>query len=601
MRRALATAALVFAACLPASGASGAVRAWKRAHHDLDDRRGAFQDALQRRLTDVYQQWTGLRQLWRGEPEAFKDEVVPLDGLRAIYADAAALETSAKEIDDALAASGDADAVETLVDALMDLAKETDRTEKELAESRPTGRDSRYEQETSLLRRGQALRLAGLVGAIARAPGAAAFLEGEGYEDATKGDKNRSTIRTSAVLDALGRIGDDSAVAFLRERLADERPFVRIVALENLVSAGGLGDEDRRSLLADPAPPVRRALLETLAGSGRPAAIPVLVGRMVDTRGLERERLIRALVALTGEDRGNDPSSWKAWLDAHADAIAAGTFERPATEKAGSDPDGASGGDPGKGDDAGKKDAADAETAKPVEAEGPPLHVAPALEFYGMPLPSARAVFVVEGSSGMLLPADLPMQRRFSKRHWYATRPQWHDAAIDHRDLLLEQLEMALGRAPESARIGLVHLFGATPSRVDVFGDRGLIEPTRSHVKSLLRQIDKPSPAGQLSVEEGLRRAFDLSGLDPFENPKKPDETAEIVVVVDGGWQGGRWPLPELVTEAFARRNRFYRLAACTIRIRDEKAEAEAMMRGLARVSGGWYRWVDALPPAPGG
>jgi hypothetical protein len=227
---------------------------------------------------------------------------------------------------------------------------------------------------------------------------------------------------------------------------------------------------------------------------------------------------------------------------------------------------------------------------------GPGLRVAPAITFYGLPAPSTRVLFVVPGGTDMGLPADLEVQRRFSKRYWLGSGPKWRASQADHRALLLQQLELCLGSLPEGACFGLVDLLGSTPSRVEVFGEKKLLCPSKSGIRSLVKKLEKPAPNGEMSVEEGLRHVLDLCGSDPFENPAADAPTAECVYVVDSGWNGGRWPLPEVLVEAFARENRFRRLAVYTIRLMDEKAEAQRLMEGLAEATGGDALWLTRLP-----
>jgi hypothetical protein len=570
MSRILIAGALILALGVPGFAASDAAKAWKRAQRDIGDREEAYWDEFRDRSNAVYMDWTGKLRFWRSDPEAFKDEVLPLDDLRLLYADYAAIQEDAARHDLFLAESGAEDALEVLWDAYLDLAKDVDDLEKELAEARPTGGFARYEQEPSVRRHGLAVRMAGLRKALARAPGVAAFLAEEGLEDAEKGDRHRSTVRTAGALDVLGLLDDPVAHEALRKKALAEEPFVRIVALEHLLPRGLAPPADFDFLLADASPAVRRAALQTLARSDAFAWIPTLVRELPAARGLEREWTVRALEALSGARRGDDPASWLAWLEANGPAIEAGTFARPEPEA-----------------ESGEAEAGKAQTG---------LRTGAALTFYGLPAPSARAIFVVPGGDDMALPADLSLQKRHSKHHWRSTGPRWRDDAMDHRALLLSELERTLLAAPETARVSVIHLFGSTPSRIAVHGDRRPIEPSKGKVRSLLAKVGKPKANGQLSVEEGLRRAIEISGLDPFEDPDDPAETPEILYVVDTGWNGGRWPLPELLIAAFERENRFRRLPVYAIRIADEKEEAEALMEGLAEASDGAYRWLTELP-----
>mgnify|MGYP001827884385 CR=1 FL=1 len=99
-----------------------------------------------------------------------------------------------------------------------------------------------------------------------------------------------------------------------------------------------------------------------------------------------------------------------------------------------------------------------------------------------------------------------------------------------------------------------------------------------------------------MSAEEGLRRSIGLCGSVLCSNPKAKDVCLDTVVLVHTGWVGGRWGIPAALVDDFARRNRFHRLQVNAIRIADRKDDAEALMKGLADVSGGTYLWLEDLP-----
>ncbi|MFV1958710.1 MAG: HEAT repeat domain-containing protein, partial [Planctomycetota bacterium] len=363
-----------------------AVRAWRA-------REKAYLEGLGDRLTQVYQEWTAKRRLWASDPDAYKDEVVPLDGLRELFDAYVALQEEANERDRTFAACGDPKVLPTLFKDLLDLAKAIDATEAQIASSNPSGSGGRYPVEPVIRRHGQAARLRGLVEAIAAVPASSTFLAGPGLVKAAKGDRKRSTVRRSALLDCLGRIGDEPARAKLLAMLEAPQPSLRIVGLENLCGLGAGVVERLSPRLADPSPAVRRALLDAVRerAADVPAWIPVLVPALEGVRGTERVRLIRALEALTGEPLGDRPPAWIQWLEGHRTAIEDGSFVRlpPPEEKESAKGKEGENGKKDRGGEAkapGARDGAEEGEAKPKPAAGPP--VPPAITFYGVPSPS---------------------------------------------------------------------------------------------------------------------------------------------------------------------------------------------------------------------
>ena len=69
-----------------------------------------------------------------------------------------------------------------------------------------------------------------------------------------------------------------------------------------------------------------------------------------------------------------------------------------------------------------------------------------------------------------------------------------------------------------------------------------------------------------------------------------------ILFVGDGSLRGGPYLDPDAAVLAFARWNRFRRVALHTIRICNAGPSSEHLMRRLAETGGGTYRWQRRPP-----
>lgn len=566
MRRILLLLAVLCAAA-PAHASPPACQAWKKSIKLIDKQEDVYWDDFRARLDAVYVDWAAKWRLWRQDPDTYKDEVEDLSALRELYRSYVDLQEARAQVDGELAASGIVEAAPMLLDELLDVFKVIEKLEKEMDEARPVLYGSYYDQEPAVRLNGLAVRVDGLVTALSQCADAPGYLGAEGFGRAMRADKRGSLARRAAVLDALGRTRDESARTFLERALTWDAPGLRIVAVENLVPYGADVVDALASQLKDPSPAVRRALLESIRDKGADvvAWIPPVHDVYQSADGLLRARALEALVRLTGlAAHGDDPDAWRKWFDANHEAIEAGTWKRP----------------------------------EPKEGEAPPPPVEPkaAVTFYGLGVPSRDLVFVLDGSTDLDLPAELERQQTKGDRTWRKTKHDWQDLYPDHKQVLLQQLEKTLDAMPEDAHYAVVYLWGGTPDRVPVEGAKKPLTPSKRDVRSLLKAIEKPRPQGDMSVEEGLRRALGLSGIDPEADPAEGDVLLDTAIALHTGWIGGRWGLPEALVADFARRNRYYRLQVDTIRFADRKADAEQLMQGLAEATGGRYLWLDHLP-----
>ncbi len=257
------------------------------------------------------------------------DLVYDFSPYRRLYEDYTAIEDARGQAALALARSGHAKAMRTLLAELLDLADQIDSVEVELTKKHPTGLWSWFDQRSGVLRHGLALRERLLVEGLAVVPGGAAFLADIGLKKAAKGDRRRSIVRRVAVLDALGKSGDSAARPVLETMVRAKPTYLRIASLEALIRFGADAMGALQPLLRDPSPVVQRALLSAIRTSqkGNPRWIAPVLDAYWTARHLVRADCVATLAALTRQRFGDDPERWKVWYEKYRIAINAGTFD----------------------------------------------------------------------------------------------------------------------------------------------------------------------------------------------------------------------------------------------------------------------------------
>jgi hypothetical protein len=262
-------------------------------------------------------------------------------------------------------------------------------------------------------------------------------------------------------------------------------------------------------------------------------------------------------------------------METHGEALAAGTFARPEA------PDG---------------DAA----APPPEA--PPDGAV----LYGVPLVGDGLVFVFDWSMVMTVPCDHEFEETRTMHVWHTGDRGWYDDHLMHSQALAIELRHALESAPAALRFAIVLL---NENLVDakgrvrrdlVVGQREFLGPDARGRKEALRLVEMQHPGWGLQHPEfsGLLLAFRIAGVGTEHEVDIPEPAVESFILVgDGKPKGGRFVLPDHELHAFARLNRFRRIAVDTVHISYDFPEWHRRMEGIARVSHGTYRRA-ASPPA---
>jgi len=551
---------------LTANAADEGLKAWKDELKKLERAEQKFWGEYQRRYIDALLTLEKPADDAAAHPNDAINYVLDYSGLRALYADHALIEDAKGKAHLTFAASGDPKALPELFDALMTLAKRIDDVDSDLVSARPQ-QGIRFDQRPAIERDGLAHRLDALQHAIAQCPGATTFLAGEGMKIAAKKDGKRSIVRRVAVLDMLGLCTGDEAVAALSPYAAAPESSLRIAAAEALLRHGPAARPALAPLFEDKSAAVRRALLQGVAtlGAGDPLWIEPVLGAYKTAVGVVRRDCVRALAALTNQKFGDAPAAWQDWFSDYKREITDGKFRKDQIEV---------------------REA----TPKPVPAT---------CSFYGIPTPSTRVVFVLEGSRRIFWPADLTTLLKQYKELWHGTRRAWEGTNPSQLATLLEEFDRTCASFTPDITFGALGIYAACDT--EPLGSSKLMHPDKKDIRAVRHDLERLPGDGWCAQYEGLTAAAALLGMGPESDADFPDPQGGAIFLWNAGSPyGGRFMTPEAALAAFQRFNRFRRLVVNTVRICDEGEPAETLMKGLAEATGGTYLWAKKPRTGPG-
>jgi hypothetical protein len=306
--------------------------------------------------------------------------------------------------------------------------------------------------------------------------------------------------------------GDPAVLRFFRALLSSRSPEDRILALD---VAGAACDASFLPAIVEnlghEAWQVRIAAVDALRGSGVREGVQPLIDRLEGEESPRvRTAIAAALFRLTGQDLLDSAAAWRAWWRDNG-----GTFDVPATPPA----------------------------RKPDEG-------GTVARFYGLPVRTERVCFVLDRSESMEVVQGEGGARR--------TR----------LEIAAQQLETALGRLPDKARVNVV-VFGS-----DVEPWRKSLAPLSAANRGDLRGfVAKQKPEGKTNLYDALEAALLVEGVDT------------IFLLSDGDPTAGRYQEAGMVLQAVRRLNQTRRIAIHAVAIgRDSK-----LLRRLAEESGGTY------------
>ena len=371
------------------------------------------------------------------------------------------------------------------------------------------------------------------------------------FRKARKQDaKRRSTTARVALLDIWGERKDAMTRPLIERQLGARALSLRIAALEALIRFGHPSQPVLARLLQDESPVVQRALLAAVQrhAATDPRWIGPVLGYYAAAHGLPRADALATLEVLTKGSFGDAPERWREWFSTNRAAIAHGTVAAPQADK---------------------------------KIRGARTN------FYRIETPSERILFLLDGSWSLIVPAELEIQRLRHWMHWGKGRTDSRE--VTHKDVFARELGEALVHLPPRARFG-IFVVGNHRNKEDVVGrwpDEGLVDPTKRHRTDAVQFVrDYKYSWINYDVHFALLRVFESADVDT------------LFLVNTGQLKAGRYLVPEAIVADFKRRNRFRRFVVHAIRICDTGPETTTLLEGLAKSSGGAYRWAKRPPPA---
>jgi hypothetical protein len=517
----------------------GDLKAWQKSQREIDKEERKYWDDFKNRLNEALEDFRDPVNRAGGGLSSDKEALYDYASIDRLFAEARSIGTRRGDADAALEGPK---AAATLLKVLLNDAKRADKIDAELTGGTPNFSYYTFNQEHACRLESIDARLEKLLPALSRA--SLEYLTTEARKKCARADGRKSVRRRTALLDALAARADKEAIDFLKERLNDKSPAIRIAAVEAMVACKG----ETRAMLADPDAAVRRALL--LAAAPDPAWFGPVMKHAAGARGFERELCIRLLARISNQKFGHDLAAWKAWHEEYAEELKGGKFD-----------------------------------AKNVEiAEAKPTPDPDAFTFYGLLVSSSAACFAIDASEHLAMPADVDVQRTKWRREWKDIRHSWEKEHEAHETVVSREIEAAFQSFPKEFRWGLLTMFGRLGTKA--VGEKKLLATKPGDLRAALKLIDQAPAKGWCSPVGGLVAAATLGG----------DAIDTVVLWHTGDPSGGRFMGVKPAIAAWQRFNRFRKLQVIAIRISNRKEPAEAFMKGVAEGSGGQYLWAKSPP-----
>jgi len=523
------------------------LRTWQKAQSSIDRDEHRFWKDFKSRFNEALEDFGRPVSDARDKPDLHKDAVYDYAGLEGLYNEAKGLAEARATADDLLAASGNDKACATLFAALLKGARKMDAIEADLADPVPDYGSYTFNQDHGCRLWGMRTLTTRRAAALGKCANAVPFLTGEAWKKAKRADGRKSFRRRVFVLDALASARSEASIPFLRQAIGDKTPAVRIAAIEAVAPHGKQASAALAPAWADPDPAVRRALLESLPAL--PTWFGAVLGHAKGAKGAERDLCVRYLGSVSGQPFGHDLPRWREWYGEYRTELEGGKFDPETIE---------------------------------VD-EGKPKPDPHAFAFYGIPISATGAVFVIEGSQQIAMPADLDVQLTKWRDLWRGTRRSWEKEHPSHQAILLREFKGAAAAFPEGFRWGMVTLYGRFTFKA--IGEKKLLTDKPRDAKQGVKLIEKAPEKGWCAPYQGLRTGAALGG-------KESSAIDTIVLWATGDPAGGRYMNADAAADAWNRFNRFRRLRVIAIRIGNRKQPAETFMKSIADASRGVSHWA---------
>lgn len=383
-----------------------------------------------------------------------------------------------------------------------------------------------------------------------------------GFIDRFKGSPD--WIIRAGLADVLERIDRPQVVQALLHQLKREKEAtVKVAILDALASKPTAPEIVQAAIehLKSDAWQVTAAALELIRKAGAKEAVDAVIEAMTKADGRLIYDFEDTLAALTGVDKGILPNSWKAWWEQNKDEVLAGSYKPRQEEKAGA-------------------------------GEG-------FTRFFGIPVNSKRAVFVLDRSGSMSSPADfdIPIDTGDSQLPADLQAPKGKRKI----DVARWQLKKALWMMPDGALFNVI-FYG---SAFDVYKEH-MIKLDKRTREEAFAYIDTMEPTGATNIFDSLERALQFAMGD--DGRLKKDGVDTIYLLSDGMPNQGKFRTPEEIQREVARINDSLKVVINTILVGASGAAGSAVkrpdeefMKKLAEDNNGKFsavrRKISAAPP----
>ncbi|HVE38890.1 MAG TPA: hypothetical protein VNM14_03315 [Planctomycetota bacterium] len=338
--------------------------------------------------------------------------------------------------------------------------------------------------------------------------------------------------------EALGRIDQPEALAALIARAGKEiEPGVRIAIADALAPQTAKSEEAKKALLPWLEGGIwesKLAAAQALTRSGDKKLVPVLMKVLVGAGTRMKYEINECLRKLTGGvTKHGEFSAWNAWWEKNENDFLAGTYVVTLADK----------------------------------SEGPGV-----TQFYGIPLHSAKVVFIIDVSLSMKEPST-----------W---KPEI-DVGIDKLegerciDVARYELRKIVRQVPEGANFNIIGMYG----RLALLNEKWVVAARDAREKAV-KFIQGLEIKTGTDVHGALIRALDFSGGN-WNTPPREDSVDSIFILSDGVPSVGmtdRNQMPDRILDAA----RFKRIAITAVAI-DPPKDGREFLKKISEGTGGVY------------
>lgn len=338
--------------------------------------------------------------------------------------------------------------------------------------------------------------------------------------------------------EALGRIDQPEAVAALIARAGREiEPGVRIAIADALASQTAKSEEAKKVLLPWLEGGIwesKLAAAQALTRSGDKKLVPALIKVLVGAGTRMKYEIDECLKKLTGGvTKHGEFSAWSAWWEKNENDFLAGTYVVTLSDK----------------------------------SEGPGI-----TQFYGIPLHSAKVVFIIDVSLSMKEPST-----------WKPEIDVGTDKLEGERciDVARYELRKIVKQIPEGANFNIIGMYG----RLALLNEKWVVAARDAREKAV-KFIQGLEIKTGTDVHGALIRALDFSGGN-WNTPPREDSVDSIFILSDGIPSVGmtdRNQMPDRILDAA----RFKRIAITAVAI-DPPKEGREFLKKVSEGTGGVY------------